>query len=192
MRSEPPVTDLVTRATDSDQQARDALIERYAPLIWSICRRHQLSAGDVGQSVWLQLVDQLDRVRDPASSHGWLATTTRRECGRILRAARQPHAAGYVLDAQNIRDEQTGIAEHELIIAEPHAVVHEAFIQPPSRQRQSAMFTEDPPRAPHPDQRQPEHPGREHRSQPPRLPGQATPPSGNRRPDQHRSPQHEE
>ena len=78
--------------------------------IWSICRRHQLSgagAGDVGQSVWLQLADQLDRVRDLASSHGRLATTTRRDCGRILRAARKPHAAGYVLAAQNIPDKQT-------------------------------------------------------------------------------------
>ena len=58
------VTDLVTRAGNGDKQAWDALVERYATLIWSICRRHRLSgadAEDVGQIVWLQLVDQLDR-----------------------------------------------------------------------------------------------------------------------------------
>jgi hypothetical protein len=91
-----------------------------------------------------------------------------RECGRILRAARKPHAAGYVLDAQNIRDEQTGIVQHQLIIAEPNAVVHAAFIHPP--QTASGKLPCSPktlPRAPHPDQRQPEHPGREHRAQPP-------------------------
>jgi DNA-directed RNA polymerase specialized sigma24 family protein len=56
------VNDLVTRAKKGDKHAWDALVERYAPLIWSICRRHRLSnadADDVGQRVWLQLVSQL-------------------------------------------------------------------------------------------------------------------------------------
>ena len=56
-RDDPVVTDLVTRARNGDRQAWDALVERYAPLIWSICRRHRLGdadAEDVGQSVWLQ------------------------------------------------------------------------------------------------------------------------------------------
>ena len=91
-RDDPTVTDLVTRARNGDKQAWDALVERYAPLIWSICRRHRLGgadAEDVGQNVWLQLVDQLDTIRDPAALPGWLATTTRRECGRVLRAARE-------------------------------------------------------------------------------------------------------
>ena len=33
------VTDLVTRAKNGEQQAWDALVERYATLIWTICRR---------------------------------------------------------------------------------------------------------------------------------------------------------
>ena len=105
MRNDPVVTDLVTRATNGDKQARDALVERYAPLIWSICRRHRLGdadTNDVGQGVWLQLVDQLDRVRDPAALPGWLATTTGRECARVQRAVCGPHAAGYALDAETI------------------------------------------------------------------------------------------
>ena len=124
------VTDLVTRARNGDKQAWDALVERYAPLIWSICRRHRLGdadAEDVGQSVWLQLVDQLDKIRDPAALPGWLATTTRRECLRVLRAARGPLAAGYVLDAETIPDEQARTAEQELLAAERHAALREAF-----------------------------------------------------------------
>jgi hypothetical protein len=69
-RSDPPVINLVTRAANSDQQTSDALIERHAPLAWSICRTHKLSgadAYDAGQSVCLQLVDQLDRAHDPAA-----------------------------------------------------------------------------------------------------------------------------
>ena len=70
------VIDLVTRARKGDKQAWDALVERYSPLIWSICRRHRLDdadAEDVGQSVWLQLLRQLDSIRDPAALPGWLA-----------------------------------------------------------------------------------------------------------------------
>ena len=68
------VTWLVTRAKDGDQQAWDALVEQYSPLIWSICRRHRLGgddAADVSQSVWLELVDHLGNIRDPAALPGW-------------------------------------------------------------------------------------------------------------------------
>src|SRR5215469_11125671 len=74
------VIDLVTSARGGDRQAWDALVERYAPLIWSICRKYRLGradAEDVGQSVWLHLVDQLGTIREPAALAGWLATTTR-------------------------------------------------------------------------------------------------------------------
>ena len=111
MSEDRSVTDLVARARNGDKQAWDGLVERYAPLVRSICRRHQLSdadADDVQQSVWLQLVSQLDKIRDPAALPGWLATTARRECGRLLRAARGPLAAGYVPDAETIPDQQAG------------------------------------------------------------------------------------
>ena len=49
MRDQPSLTDLVTRAGNGDTQAWDALVERYAPLIWSICRRHQLADADAGR-----------------------------------------------------------------------------------------------------------------------------------------------
>jgi DNA-directed RNA polymerase specialized sigma24 family protein len=76
------VTDLVTCARKGDKQAWDALVERHSPLIWSICRRHRLrdaDAEDVGQSVWLHLVDQLDKIRDPATLPGWLFPVTQDE-----------------------------------------------------------------------------------------------------------------
>jgi hypothetical protein len=36
IRDDPGVTDLVSRARNGDTKASDALVERYAPLIWSI------------------------------------------------------------------------------------------------------------------------------------------------------------
>ena len=120
------VTALVTRARNGEEQAWDALVERYAPLIWSICRRHRLGnadAEDVGQSVWLRLAEQLHKIRDPAALPGWLATTTRRECLRIQGAAPRLEMAGYALDAEAIPDERSGTAEQELLAAERHAAL---------------------------------------------------------------------
>jgi len=80
-----------------------------APLIWSICWKFRLGhvdAQDVGQSVWLCLVDQLDKIRDPAALPGWLATTTRRECGRVLDTARRARAPVHALDLENLPDER--------------------------------------------------------------------------------------
>jgi len=143
------VAELVTRARNGDEQAWGALVERYAPLIWSICRKHRLTeadAEDVAQSIWLRLVDQLDRVRDPAALPGWLATTTRRECARVVRAAQGPLAAGYVLDAEILPDEHGETAEEELLVAERHAALRAAFADLPLlHQRLITMITADPP-----------------------------------------------
>jgi RNA polymerase sigma factor (sigma-70 family) len=149
MRNDPVVTDLVTRARSGDKRAWDALVERYALLIWSICRRHRLAgadADDVGQSVWLQLVEHLDKVRDPAALPGWLATTTRRECARVLRAVRGPHAAGYAVDAETIPDDQAQMAEQQVLVSERHAALREAFAHlPPCDQQLIALLIQDPP-----------------------------------------------
>src|ERR1700722_18622014 len=71
MRDDPSVTALVLRVRDGDQAAWDELIERYSPLVWSICVRYQLARhdiDDVGQRVWLLLVEQIGRPRCLA---GW-------------------------------------------------------------------------------------------------------------------------
>jgi len=148
MRDDPWVIGLVTRAKTGDQRAWDALVERYAPLVWSICCRYRLGhtdAEDVGQNVWLRLVDQLDNLRDPAAVAGWLATTTQRECSRVLRTAKQQTLVQQP-SADNIPDGQGTITEDELLIAERHAALREAFADLPSPcQRLLILLTEDPP-----------------------------------------------
>ncbi len=147
-RDDPVVTGLVTRATDGDRQAWDALIDRYAPLVWSICRRHRLEAADAqdaAQTVWLKLVDHLDKIRDPAALPGWLATTTQHECGRILRTVRRPGHAGHAL-AETIADDHAQTAEQDLLAAERHAALREAPGQlPPGCQQLLALLIADPP-----------------------------------------------
>ena len=148
MRDDPFVADLVTRAKNGDQQAWDVLVERYSPLMWSICRHYRLNradAEDVGQRIWLQLVNHLGVIREPAALPGWLTTTTRRECSRVVRASHGPQAAGHLPD-ENIPDKETRTAEQELLAAERQAALHEAFTcLSPSRQQLMAMLIEDPP-----------------------------------------------
>ena len=146
---DPLVIHLVTGARGGDKRAWDALIERYAPLIWSICRKYRLGrddAEDVGQNVWMRLVDQLDKIRNPAALAGWLATTTRRECGRLVRAAHAPGTVVCEFDPEIIPDERAGAVEQELLAAERHAALREAFTcLPPEGQRLISMLVADPP-----------------------------------------------
>ena len=134
---------LVIRARNGDERAWAALVERYAPLIWSLCRRYRLDAtdtADVGQNVWLLLVNQLGKIRDPAALPGWLATTTRRECARVLNGAQLPQAAMHGPDGKAETIEQW------LLAAERHAALREAFMHlSPCDQQLIALLIEDPP-----------------------------------------------
>ncbi len=143
------VVALVMRASTGDERAWDALVERYAPLIWSLCRRYRLDAADaadVGQRVWLLLVNHLGTIRDPAALPGWLATTTRRECKRVLNTAQKQYTAWHELDVADIPDGQAETIEHGLLVAERHAALREAFAHlPPRDQQLIALLIEDPP-----------------------------------------------
>ena len=93
--------ELVTAATAGDQRAWDALVGRYTSLLWAIARSYRLptaDAADVVQTTWLRLVEHLDQVADPDRLPGWLATTTRRECLRLLRRADRETATAALLD----------------------------------------------------------------------------------------------
>ena len=148
MRENQPVSDLVTGAKNDEKRAWDALVHRYDPLIWSICRRHGLSradAEDVRQAVWLYLVRHLGSLHEPSALPGWLATTTRRECLRVQRTGRTL-AARPVLDAETLPDDQAWAADEGLLAAERQAALREAVLDLPSGgQRLIAMLLEEPP-----------------------------------------------
>ena len=149
MRNDPQVIDLVTQARNGDQSAWDALVDRYSPLIWSICRRSQLDrtdAEDVYQAVWLRLVEQLDNLREPAALPGWLATTTQRECYRVRRARGRFAVGEQGPDVEHVPDEQAPRAEDELLSAERYAALREAFLDlSPSYQQLLTLLVADPP-----------------------------------------------
>jgi RNA polymerase sigma factor (sigma-70 family) len=143
------VSSLVARVGDGDQEAWNEIIERYAPLVWSICLRYQLSRpdiDDVGQSVWLLLVENIGKLREAAALPGWLATTTRRECLRVLRTTRRHDHADLPPEEQMPVDPDAATIEQEVILAERNAALRAAFAElAPSCHELLSMLMTDPP-----------------------------------------------
>src|SRR5689334_4030469 len=84
--------ELVLLARDGDQAAWDELVKRLEPVIRSVTRRHRLraaDAADVAQFTWLQLTRHLPRLHEPARVPGWVATTARHECLKLLRRSQR-------------------------------------------------------------------------------------------------------
>ncbi len=80
--------DLITACLAGEEPAWDALIDRYAGLLFSVCIRMGLSqadAEDTFQDVCLILYNHLESIRDTTRLSGWLISTTRREVWRTAR-----------------------------------------------------------------------------------------------------------
>jgi RNA polymerase sigma factor (sigma-70 family) len=151
MRDDPAVIALVKGARDGDRAAWDALVERYSPLVWGICRRYGLpeaDAADVSQNVWMLVVTKLPMLREPAALPGWLATTTLRECVKISRADRHARPSRPEDIEAGAPGDGAGI-EEEVLTAELHAALREALaaLPLPCRRLLTALFSD--PRPPY-------------------------------------------
>jgi RNA polymerase sigma factor (sigma-70 family) len=140
---------LVARAQEGEQDAWDAIVERFLPLVGAIARQHRLSPADgddVGQTVWLRLVEHLGGLREPAALPGWIRTTARHECLRLLAArgrtrAVDPQAGG--LDT--VTDDVTDAG---LLAAERRQALREALAELPEGRRELLLLLlVDPPLA---------------------------------------------
>ncbi len=145
---QPALVNLVHRARDGDANAWNQLVDRFAPLVWSVCRRHRLSdadAEDVCATVWLRLVERLDSIRTPEALPGWLATTTARECLTVLRQRKRQ----VPVDAGDF-DRPAGGPELSagLVADEELSALRLAFAELPERcRRLLALLFRDPPPA---------------------------------------------
>jgi RNA polymerase sigma factor (sigma-70 family) len=146
--------ELVTAAASGDESAWAELVRRYTPLVLSVIRAHGLDradAADVNQTVWLRLVEQLGRLREADALPAWLATTTRRECWRLLRLGRRTQPFDPYDDSV---DGHVGVfllvdpasPDEDLLRAERRQALRDAFAQLPVRCRDLlALLTTDPP-----------------------------------------------
>jgi RNA polymerase sigma factor (sigma-70 family) len=143
---EPAAAALCTRAAAGDQGAWDDIVERYAPMVWSICTRFRLSdrdLEDVAQNVWLLLVEQLGQLPEPAALAGWLAAATRRECLRAATASRGPEP---LEPLEPLEPPDAAVTGEEVIMAERHAALRAALAElPASCQPLMDMLVSDPP-----------------------------------------------
>jgi RNA polymerase sigma factor (sigma-70 family) len=146
VRDDPEVVELVARARAGDQAAWDAIVERYAPLIYATGRRYRLSDADlddVGASVWLRLVEAIATIREPAALAGWLVTTVQRECLRVIRTAGRVVLVGDDGFATDPMDDDTAAW---LLRHERHAALRAAFGELPPRCRDLlTLLFADPP-----------------------------------------------
>jgi len=149
MTHDATVAQMVARASVGDAVAWQAMVDRYAGLVLSVCRQFRLSdqdAQDVSQTVWLRLVERLDSLREPQALAGWLVTSTRNECIAVWRAARRQFPLSPTT-AQAISDHGDSIPlDHDLLQEERHLALREAFGQLPERcQTLLSLLFSDPP-----------------------------------------------
>lgn len=143
-----PLAGLLRDAAGGDQGAWDQLVDRYAGLVVAVARRYRLSEadlGDVSQTVWLRLVENLGSLREPDALPGWLVTTTRNECLRVVRSAGRlvpTEELERLADGPDVGDDvATG-----LLHAERQEAVRAAMWSLPPRCRELfALLLSDPP-----------------------------------------------
>lgn len=132
----PPTADLLIAAQQGDQEAWDALVERFGRLVWAVARSFGVSASDaadLSQTAWLRLVENLDRIKEPERLGSWLATTTRREGMRMLRKRATEIPDGYQ-EEQTDRSEDG--PEDMALAADEHTQLRAALAQMPVRCRE--------------------------------------------------------
>jgi RNA polymerase sigma factor (sigma-70 family) len=145
-----PVAPMLVAAADGDSAAWDQLVDRFSGLLWATARAHRLStadAGDVVQTTWLRLVENLGRIQDPERLGGWLTTTARRECLAVLRRSqREPSFVDETAFAQ--LPDQRAPLDAALIADERDAALWQVFDQLPDRcRRLLRVLLADPPPA---------------------------------------------
>ena len=141
-----PISELLVAAAAGDGQAWGTIVERYQRLLWSVVRGYRLdesAAADVVQTVWLRLVENLSRIREPERLPSWLATTARNEALRVSRAQQRQTPTEFEFD---LADPSLGDLDDRLLNDELEVEVMAAFRQlKPEHQHLLRLLTTDPP-----------------------------------------------
>jgi RNA polymerase sigma factor (sigma-70 family) len=138
---------LVKRATEGDQTAWDALVDRYTNLLWSVARGYRLERADAADAIqvaWLRLVEHLPRLRDPDRVGAWLATTVRRECLQVIAARKRVTGVPDDEVFEGMPDDAAPV-DARLLTEERDQALWAAFGRMPARcQRLLRLLTADP------------------------------------------------
>jgi RNA polymerase sigma factor (sigma-70 family) len=125
---------LVHRAAAGDERAWTLLVGRFDATIRQVARRHGLTESDrdeVAQRTWCALLRHIDRVHTHPALAGWLITTARRECLRVLAAGRRERPTDTVED--RVADDPA--LDERLLAEERHRALHAAIDRVPEHER---------------------------------------------------------
>ena len=134
--------DLIRACLRGQAAAWEALIDRYAALIYSLCLRSGLSqadAEDTFQDVCVLLLDRLGDLRDTKRLAGWLVSTTKREIWRVQgrkrpQLATELGAAEWAWEsAEGAFSERPDSLEKDVIELENQQMLREALNRLPER-----------------------------------------------------------
>ena len=135
LRCDADVAELVDAARAGDDAAWRCLVTRFERRLRDVVRSYRLSPADVDdvlQTTWLRLFTHLAQIREPAAIGGWLATTARRECLRVLQG---PLREQLTDDPELGEQREPDGPETALLAAERHAVLNRALATLPERHR---------------------------------------------------------
>lgn len=128
------VSQLVKAAAEREPGAWDALVDRFAELIWAVARGQGLSladAADVSQTTWLRLAEHLGRLREPDRVGAWLATTARNEALRTLKRASRQIPTDWDTNPARTRGYDEPPPDTHLLADERNAALWDAFDELP-------------------------------------------------------------
>ena len=110
MKEEPSIQALVSRATGGSSADWHRIVDRFAPMIWSLARSCGLNpsdAEDVSQTVFTKLVAHIQTIQNPRALPQWISVTTRRESWRVKALSRRTRqGSDFMLEAQPGQEEE--------------------------------------------------------------------------------------
>jgi RNA polymerase sigma factor (sigma-70 family) len=132
--ADPAVCELVAAARDGDGAAWTALVRRFEGSLRGIARSYRLPPSDIDdvvQMTWLDLLEAIHRIREPAAIAGWLATTTRRNAMRRKNLTREQPSD----DPELGEETEHGGPEAAVLAGERSAALLRALAMLPDRHR---------------------------------------------------------
>ncbi len=138
---------LIKECRNGNQEAWNALLDKYKNLVYSIPLRYGLSrddANDIFQQVCLQLITALPNLREPKSLAAWLIKVTSHVCFHW--AGQQQHFRPFIEESEESRAVSSEMPDKVLREVERGQILREAIslISPRCRELIRMLFFEMP------------------------------------------------
>jgi RNA polymerase sigma factor (sigma-70 family) len=139
-------SELLRIAACGDHAAWETIVRRFEPAVAAMISGYRLQeadARDATQRTWLRMLENHQQIREPEALGGWLKTTARRECLRILSEQRRteplPESTEYPDAAADV--------ERTVIDQEQARYVRNLLTMLPARSFAllNSLFQDDPP-----------------------------------------------